>query len=240
MKTQKTWPHGLPVNTAIRDDRLGDRFNLGSNLTCMVYIVLIYRFVWFAEIAKLLPPQAPNSTTFPVQPSVVSSSLIISTRWSHPLDVRYALERSWCIDEDCHWSFWGSSFEFFRKSVEGVVRKVVVNFSLHHVFEKIWKIWSHDSKNNPWQSSSMNQDLSNAYLRSIGRDHLVEILKLELSTQGCMVEMWSNSELVEATASRAQQIKQNGKRGHVKHACNWWFKIKSGSQTVIPDRSVLG
>jgi hypothetical protein len=218
MKTQKTWPHGLPVNTAIRDDRLGDRFNLGSNLTCMVYIVVIYRFVWFVEIAKLLPPQAPNSTTFPVQPSVLSSSLIISTRWSHPLDVRYALERSWCIDEDCHWSFWGSSLEFFRKSVEGLVRKGVLNFSLHHVFEKIWKIWSHVSENDQWQSSSMHQDLCNAYLTSSVCDHLVEMLKLELSTKGYMVEMWSNLELAEAITSRAQRIKQNSKEGQ---CCPW-------------------
>jgi hypothetical protein len=64
----------------------------------------------------------------------------------------------------------------------------------------------------------MLQDLSNAYLTSSGCDHLVEMLTLELSTKGCTVEMWSNSELVEATASRAQQIKQNGKRGHVEHA----------------------
>jgi hypothetical protein len=153
-----------------------------------------------------------------MQPFVESSSVSISTRWSHPLDVRYALQRSWCVDEDCHRSFWGSSFEFFRKSVEGVVRKGVVNFSLHHVFEKIWKIWSHVSENDQWQSSSMHQYLCNAYLTSSVCDHLVEMLKLELSTKGCMVETWSNLELAEAITSRAQRIKQKSKEGQ---CCPW-------------------
>ena len=78
-----------------------------------------------------------------------------------------------------------------------------------------------DTKNDQWQSSSMLQDLSNAYLTSSVCDHIVQILKLELSTKAGMVEMWSNSELVEATASRSQQIKQNGKEDNVEHACNF-------------------
>ena len=138
---------------------------------------------WAREVIASASSKFDHVST--MHPFVESSSLSISTRWSHTLDVRYALQRSWCIDEDCHWSFsetWLQIFQIFSKTWW---REKFKTPFLTKPSTDFRKNSSDDPQNDQWQSSSMHQDLSNAYLTSSGCDHLVEMIKLELTTEGC-------------------------------------------------------
>jgi len=68
------------------------------------------------------------------------------------VDLRNALKSPLNIDCECHWSFSRSWLQIFWKIGRSQEGSGVVNFFPHHDFEKIWKIWSHDPKNDRWHS----------------------------------------------------------------------------------------
>ena len=117
-------------------------------------------------------------------------------------------------------------FEIFSKTWWGQKLTTQLLTALRRDFQKNS---SHDPKNNRWHTESVLQKVFNASLRSTGGTHSVENLKPEHSTKGCTQKMM---ELVEAAASRAQRIKQNGKGGRccpcIKEQSQFWIDLPSG------------
>ena len=117
-------------------------------------------------------------------------------------------------------------FQIFSKTWWGQKLTTQLLTALRRDFQKNS---SHDPKNNRWHTESVLQKVFNASLRSTGGTHSVENLKPEHSTKGCIQKMM---ELVEAAASRAQRIKQNGKGGRcypcIKEQSQFWIDLPNG------------
>ena len=202
----------IPVNTVVEGD-LWHHCHHGN------YFLLFYRLhlspLYFVEIRWTREAVVSASSKFDListnSPFVVSGDVRISSTTADTVTLKSALNSPWSIECLCLWVYLCSWLEISQISVLSGVEGWSESCVLVTFFVKIWEILSHEHKHSQRQKHSMLQGLFKALFGVTVPAVVEEILKPPLTTKGELVEIRSNLELAETTASRVQRISTNHK-----------------------------